>query len=53
MLVIGEELSEGRRSCDENDAQYFWSAVSAEGAAGSLRGCRGVTSAAIEFENRL
>jgi hypothetical protein len=49
--VIGEELRDGRRSCEENDAQYFWSAVRAEGATGSLKGARGTTSAAIVARN--
>jgi hypothetical protein len=47
MLMIGEEFSEGRVVWDEKEAQYFWSAVSADGASGSLTCCRGVTSAAM------
>jgi len=47
IFVIGDEFGEGRRICEENVAQYFWSGVRAASEAGSLRGGRGATSAAI------
>jgi hypothetical protein len=45
--VIGDEFGEGRRICEENVAQYFWSGVRAASEAGSLMGGRGATSVAI------
>jgi hypothetical protein len=47
MNVTGDEFGAGRRSWDENVAQYFWSGVKGDGAAGRRTGGRDVTSAAI------
>lgn len=45
--MIGDEFWEGRRICDENVAQYFWSGVRAASEGGSRMGARGATSVAI------
>jgi hypothetical protein len=47
ICVTGEEFGAGRRSCDEKVAQYFWSVVNGDGAAGKRTGWSDVTSAAI------
>lgn len=47
IFVIGDEFGEGRRICEENVAQYFWSGVRAASEGGSRMGARGATSVAI------